>query len=113
MKKKIKAVETKSGFVKDGRYAIIGNKSYGLYVGIVESFDKINGIVEGRNIRHVARWYGKTGGITSLAVWGLCGPNASQSRIGGAAKTMTLTGVVNVIECTLEARATFEAAVQS
>jgi len=95
-----------------GRYAIIANKSYGLYVGIVESFDPVNGIAEVRDCRHVARWYGKTGGITSLAAHGLCGPRASESRIGAPAKA-TLTGIVNIFDCSDVARATFEASVQS
>lgn len=94
---------------KSERYAIIANKSYGLYVGIVENFDTKTGVAEVRDCRHVARWYGKTGGITSLAAFGLCGPNASQSRIGAPTRA-TLTGIVNVFDCTAEARATFEAA---
>jgi hypothetical protein len=81
-------------------------------VGIVDSFDVKNGVVEAREVRHVAQWFGKTGGITSLAVHGLCGPKAGESRIGAPASRATLTGVVNVIECTTEARATFEAAKQ-
>lgn len=97
---------------KSGQYAIIANKSYGLYAGIVESFDAENGVAVVRECRHVARWYGKTGGITSLAAFGLCGPNASQSRIGAPAKA-TLTGIVNLFECTPAARASIEAAVQS
>lgn len=92
-------------------YAIITNKNYGLYAGIVESFDTVNGVAVVRECRHVARWYGKTGGITSLAAHGLCGPNAQDSRIG-APVNATLTGIVNVFECTPEARSTFEAAVQ-
>lgn len=98
------------------RYAIIANKSYGLYVGVVESIEQLgDGLmrVEARDVRHVAQWYGKTGGITSLAVHGLCGPNATKSRIGSPAPKATLSGIVNVIDCTAEARATFEAATQS
>ena len=95
------------------RYAIIANEKYGLYVGIVDSFDTKARVVEAREVRHVARWYGKTGGITSLAVYGLCGPQAGDSRIGAPATRMTLTGIVNVIDCTPEARATFESAEQS
>lgn len=94
---------------KSERYAIIANKSYGLYAGIVESFDAVNGIAEVRECRHVARWFGKTGGITSLAAHGLCGPKASESRIGAPTRA-TLTGVVNVFDCSTEARASIEAA---
>lgn len=92
-------------------YAIITNKNYGLYAGIVESFDAVNGVAIVRECRHVARWHGKTGGITSLAAHGLCGPKVDESRIG-APINATLTGVVNVFECTPEARSTFEAAKQ-
>lgn len=104
MKKKAKKAEL---------YAIVANKSYGLYCGIVESFDAKNGIAVVRECRHVARWFGKTGGITSLAVHGLCGPRAAESRVGAAVAKATLTGVVNVFACTAEARASFELAPQS
>lgn len=63
-------------------YSIIANKSYGLYCGTVESFDAVTGVAVVSDCRHVARWYGKTGGITSLAAYGLCGPEADKSRIG-------------------------------
>lgn len=91
-------------------YAIIANKSYGLYAGIVEDFDAVNGIAEVRECRHVAQWYGRTGGITSLAAHGLCGPKAAESRIGAPVRA-TLTGVVNVFVCSAEARASLEAVV--
>src|SRR5678810_1253178 len=91
------------------RFAILANKSYGLYVGIVESYDPVTGVAEVVGCRHVARWFGKTGGITSLAAHGLCGPRASESRIGAPTRA-TLTGIVNVFDCSPEARATFEAA---
>ena len=93
------------------RYAIIANKSYGLYAGIVESFDVKTGVAEVRDCRHVAQWYGKTGGVTSLAAHGLCGPKAAESRIGAPVRA-TLTGIVNVFDCSPEARATLEAAAQ-
>jgi hypothetical protein len=93
------------------RYAVLANKSYGLYCGIVESFDPATGVAVVRECRHIAYWCGKIGGITSLAKWGICGPNAANSRIGGPVAA-TLTGVVNVFECSSEARATFEASSQ-
>lgn len=93
-------------------YAIVANKSYGLYVGIVESFDAKNGIAVVRECRHVAQWFGRTGGITSLAVYGLCGPQAHDSRIGAPTKAM-LTGIVNVFECSAVARTSFESASQT
>ena len=96
---------------KTERFAILANKSYGLYAGIVESFDAATGVAEVRDCRHVAQWYGKTGGITSLAAFGLCGPKSAQSRIG-APVAATLSGIVNVFTCSPEARATIEAAEQ-
>lgn len=106
------AAKKKSKTSNGKRYAIIANKSYGLYCGVVESFDAINGVAEVRECRHVAQWYGRTGGITSLAAYGLCGARASESRIGAPCRA-TLTGVVNVFDCTPEARASLEAAKQS
>lgn len=94
------------------QYALITNTGYDIYAGIVESFDPVAKVAVVRECRHVARWYGKTGGITSLAAHGLCGPNASQSRIGAPCMA-TITSVANIFECSPEARATFEAAKQS
>lgn len=111
MSKKVSGV--KGG--KQERYAIIANRSYGLYAGVVESTKaQPDGtlLVEVRDCRHIARWFGKTGGITSLAVHGLCGAKASESRIGAPSRA-TLTGIVNIFDCSPEARASIEAAVQS
>ena len=100
---------------KKERYAIIANRSYGLYAGIVESATiQPDGtvVVEARECRHVCRWYGKSGGITSLAAFGLCGSSASQSRVAAPVRA-TLSGVVNIFDCTPEARKTLESAIQS
>lgn len=93
------------------KYALVTNAGYGIYVGIVESFDPAAKVATMRECRHVARWYGKTGGITSLAAFGLCGPSAGESRIGAPCNA-TITSVANIFECSPEARATFEAAKQ-
>jgi len=99
------------------QYSLITNRAYGLYVGfIVAQKPQPDGSlhVRVRDCRHVARWFGKTGGITSLVVHGLCGPRAAESRIGAAVPGIsTLTGVVNIYPLTPEARATIETAVQS
>ena len=95
------------------RYAILANRGYGLYAGVVLSFDPKAGVAEVARCRHVARWYGKTGGITSLAAHGLCGAKAAESRIGAPVERATLTGIVNVFDCSDAARATIEAAAQS
>ena len=94
------------------KFVILCNKSYGIYCGVLVSFDTKEGTAVVEECRHVARWYGKTGGITSLAAHGLCGPSASESRIG-APVAATLTGIVNVFECSPEAAASLRAAVQS
>lgn len=100
---------------KTERYAILANSSYGLYAGIVGEITKdADGkmTVEVMDCRHVARWYGRTGGITSLAAYGLCGPNAYQSRIGAPVRA-TLSNIVNIFDCSAAARKSIEAAVQS
>ena len=94
-------------------YCIVANGSYGLFVGLVESHDVATKVAVVRECRHVRYWYGKTGGITSLAVHGLCGPREKESRIGAPCVRSTLTSVVNVFECSPEARASFERSVQS
>jgi hypothetical protein len=92
--------------------AILANKSYGLYYGEVVTFDAVSGVAVVRGCRHVCQWYGKTGGITSLAAHGLCGPRASESRIGAPCDA-TLTGIVNVFACSPESAATIDAAAVS
>ena len=94
------------------RYAIIANASYGLFAGIVESFDPVTRVAEVRECRHVRYWYGRTGGITSLAAHGICGPRAAESRIGAPCRA-TLTQIVNVFDCSPEARASIESSVQT
>lgn len=103
MKKPVKKKET---------YAVIANEKYGIYVGIIDAYDPKTRVVTARCVRHVCQYFSKRGGLSSLAVHGLCGPKADQSNIGAPAPSATLTGIVNVIECTPEARASFEAAKQ-
>jgi hypothetical protein len=98
------------------RFVIIGNKSYGLYYGEVSATDAEiikTESVRVTNCRHICRWFGMTGGITSLAAHGPCGPRASESRIGAAAPSVLLAGVVNVLDCTPEAVANFARIVAS
>jgi len=92
--------------------AILANQSYGLYYGEVVSFDPIGRVAVVRGCRHVCRWFGRTGGITSLAAHGLCGSQATESRIGAPCDA-TLTGIINVFVCSAEASATLDAAVVS
>lgn len=93
-------------------YAIITNDRYGLYAGIVISHDVKTRVVVAKEVRHIAQWRGRTGGITSLAAHGICGPRAGEALIG-APVNATLTGIVNVFECSPAARATIEAVTQS
>lgn len=100
------------------RYVLLANKSYGLYVGTLMKEPKMQPdgtfTAEVMGVRHVARWFGKTGGITSLAAHGLCGPSAGDSRIGAAIIGLSnLSGIVNIFDCSPEARASFEAAKQA
>ncbi len=96
------------------KYVIIGNERYGLYCGYLVSHDLKLRVAEVAECRHIARWHGKTGGITSLAAHGLCGPSAGDSRIGAPAPGVTsLSGVVNVFEASPEAQASFEKSVQT
>ena len=99
--------------MKKTRIAILGNDKYGLYYGEVLSFDVTTKTAEVANCRHICRWYGKTGGITSLAAYGLCGPNSANSRIGAPVKHATLTGIVNIFDCTIAAQKSIEQAPQN
>lgn len=94
------------------RYVIIGNEGYGLYCGFVEATDaeilkeKAVRLYEARHIRY---WYGGTGGITSLAAWGPCGPRVKESRIGAPCPSSLITEVRAVHECSAEAKVAFDA----
>lgn len=88
---------------------ILGNKSYGLYYGEIESYDPITEVAVINNCRHICRWHGKTGGITSLAAHGICGPDAEKSKIGAPTPQSIMTGIVAAHECTPIAAQTIEA----
>lgn len=97
------------------KYYIIGQRPYGLYAGFVtkrENQPDGSMTIEVEACRHVRYWYGKSGGITSLAAFGICGPRAKESRIGAAVNTV-LANVISLYECSPEAQASIEAAVQS
>lgn len=92
------------------RAVLVGNSSYGLYIGLTDATDAQ--ILESKSVRltqcrHVCRWYGKTGGITSLAAHGPCGPRKAESRVGAPCSGL-VTGVVNVFDLTAEAIIAFE-----
>lgn len=104
---------TRKSTVKANRMAILCNERYGIYYGEVVSYDPVTRVAKVRNCRHVCRWFGRTGGITSLPAHGLCGPRAGESRVGAPVPGVSVqSGIVNVFPCTPEAVATF-AAVQA
>lgn len=92
--------------------AILCNDKYGIYYGTVESYDPVTRVAVVSGCRHVCRWYGRTGGITSLAAHGLCGPDAAKSRVGAPCDA-TLTGIVNVFRTSEVAEKTLDTAVVS
>ncbi len=92
---------------------IYGNASAGLYYGRRISYDPITQVAVIGDCRHICRWDGKTGGITSLAAHGICGPQASQSLVGAPCPQSTQTAVVSELECTPEAAESIEAVVQT
>ena len=93
-----------------GKYCIIANKSYGLFCGVVTAWDPAAGVARVSDARHIAQWYGRAGGITSLAEHGICGARASEARIGAASAVAELTGVVNLFACSDVARDSLVAA---
>lgn len=104
--------KVKSAAVKrKRRTVIIGNDKYGLYYGDVEASDEeiiAKKAVRVYGCRHIAYWQGGTGGITSLAAWG---PKVGgDSRIGAPADAL-ITGVVNVLDVSADARVAFAMAV--
>lgn len=93
------------------RHVVVTNASYGIYYGEVEASDAEISAAKAVRVfgcRHVARWYGGTGGITSLAAWG---PKGNDNRIGQPCDAL-ISNVANVFDATPEAVAAF-AAVQA
>jgi len=96
------------------RWVIVGNGPYGLWFGSIRDSDtkiiadKAVRLYHARNIRY---WYGKHGGITSLAAYGPCGAKAHDSRIGAEIVSTLLLDVKAIHECSQEAVAAFDAIV--
>ena len=109
MKKSTKQAERKN-------WVIVGNGSWGLWFGHILATDaqivktKSVRLYEARNIRY---WYGKNGGITSLAAFGPCGPRVSECRIGAPIAGTLLTDVKAVHMCSDEAVKNFFSVVVS
>ena len=99
---------------KPGQWAVVGNGPWGLWFGQVRDSDeqiiktKALRLYNARNIRY---WYGRSGGITSLAAFGPCGARAKESRIGAPISSTLLLEVKAVHECSPEAVAAFAAIV--
>lgn len=92
--------------VVEERAVLVGNEKYGLYIGYTTAADETvlkKRAIRLRDCRHVYYWVGKTGGVTSLAKHGPCGPNALSSRVGAPCDSALLTGVVNVFDLSPEA----------
>lgn len=90
----------------EGRFCIVGNGPYGLWFGRVIASDKEIAathsvrLYDARNIRY---WYGRKGGITSLAAFGPCGPRVSECRIGAPIASTLLLDAKAVHLCSPEA----------
>lgn len=94
------------------RWCVVGCEGYGLYYGEVRATDAEilkTSSVRIYNCRHVRYWYGKTGGITSLAAFGPCGPRVSENRIGAPCPSSLITRVCAVHECPPDAVTAFAA----
>jgi hypothetical protein len=94
-----------------GKYVLIGKGERGLFLGTLVAYDAVTAVAHVRDCRHVSYWCGKTGGITSLAAHGVCGPKADTSRIGAPVDFAILDEVRAVYQCSDEAIATFAAVV--
>lgn len=92
------------------RTVLITNNSYGIYYGEIDASDAdivASKSVRVTNCRHVCRWYGGTGGVTSLAQWG---PTAGKdNRIGEPVASALITNVANVYDVPASAAAAFDA----
>ena len=99
----------------NARHVLLANKSYGLYIGEIVDNGELAAdgtrSIQVTNCRHVAHWRGKTGGITSLAAFGPCGPQAALSRVGAPTPSSVLGGIVNIFDLTPVAVAAFAAIV--
>lgn len=97
---------------KKMRWVIVGNGPWGLWFGRTATKDrdviasKAVRLNDARNIRY---WYGKIGGITSLAAFGPCGPRVNESRIGASIASTLLLDVKAIHDCSPEAVAAFAA----
>ena len=95
-----------------GRWVIVGNGPWGLWFGRIVDTDER--IVESKSVRlyaarNIRYWYGRFGGITSLAAFGPCGTKAGNSRIGAEIDSTLLLDVKAVHDCSPEAVAAFAA----
>jgi len=95
-----------------GRWVIVGSGDWGLWYGRILATDaevtktKSVRLYDARSVRY---WYGRKGGITSLAAYGLCGPRVSESRIGAPIKSTLVLDVRAIHDCSPGAVAAFAA----
>jgi hypothetical protein len=94
----------------EGVWSIVGNGLYGLWYGLVRATDaeiaasRSVRLYRARNIRY---WYGRKGGISSLAAFGPCGPRVAESRIGAEIESTLLLDVKAVHRCSAAAVSAF------
>jgi len=79
---------------------ILGNDHYGLYFGMVVAYNSKSKVAVVEDCRGIIEYHTKTGGITTLATEGLCGPKAGDSLIGAPVPQAVLTHIVNIFVCT-------------
>ena len=96
--------------LEKGYWAIVGNGPYGLWIGQVRATDAEvaqTHSVRLYNARNIRYWYGRKGGISSLAAFGPCGARVKDSRIGAPIKFTLLLDVKAIHCCSDEAVAAF------
>ena len=95
---------------KNGRWAVVGSGPYGLWYGRVRALDKevlASGGVRLYDARSIRYWYGRSGGITSLAAFGPCGPRMHETRMGAPIASTLVLDVKAIHDCSPEAVAAF------
>jgi len=96
------------------RWVIVGNGPWGLWFGrlddgVTDAEIAASGSARLYDARNIRYWYGRKGGITSLAAYGLCGPDMAKSRIGAPVESTLLLDVKAIHTCSHAAVESFAA----
>ena len=94
------------------RWSIVGIGPYGLWFGDVVTDDAeiaATHAVTLRQARNIRYWYGRKGGVSSLAAFGPCGPDVDKCRIGAPIERAFLLDVKSILGCSPEAVSAFKA----